>query len=361
MKCHLCKERNAAIKRSKNGQAVCKECFFYVFEEEVHYTIVSNNLFKPGEKVGIGASGGKDSTVLAHVLTTLNERYSYGLELFLLSVDEGITGYRDDSLKTVELNKDFYKLPLLVISYKEIYGWTMDDIVKLVGLNNNCTFCGVFRRQALDRGAFKLGVDKICTGHNADDIAETVLMNILRGDFFRLSKCHKIITGEDDIMPRCKPLKYCYEKEIVMYAHLKKLDYFSTECSYAPQAYRGYVRELLKDMERVRPSAIVDIIHSAELMKLDADVKIPPRMNCSSCGFISSNKICKACVLLDGLNKGRPKIAMSRKAVIAYEHEQKKENDAKDEEIALKAAQDADLQTEKNQEESKQNVIEDKF
>lgn len=39
------------------------------------------------------------------------------------------------------------------------------------------TFCGVFRRQALDRGAVMLKVDKIVTGHNADDIAETVLMN----------------------------------------------------------------------------------------------------------------------------------------------------------------------------------------
>lgn len=40
-----------------------------------------------------------DSTVLAYVMKTLNDRYQYGLELFLLSIDEGITGYRDDSLE----------------------------------------------------------------------------------------------------------------------------------------------------------------------------------------------------------------------------------------------------------------------
>lgn len=50
-------------------------------------------------------------------------------------------------------------------------------IVAEIGLKNNCTFCGVFRRQALDRGAVLLGVEQIITGHNADDIAETVLMN----------------------------------------------------------------------------------------------------------------------------------------------------------------------------------------
>jgi cytoplasmic tRNA 2-thiolation protein 1 len=138
-----------------------------------------------------------DSTVLAHVMKTLNERYNYGLDLFLLSIDEGITGYRDDSLEvsfivryynaysasllffmqTVKRNQQQYDMPLKILSYDELYGWTMDAIVSQVGKKNNCTFCGVFRRQALDRGAAMLAVDHIVTGHNADDIAETVLMN----------------------------------------------------------------------------------------------------------------------------------------------------------------------------------------
>lgn len=46
-----------------------------------------------------------DSTVLAYVMAELNRRHDYGLDLFLLSVDEGITGYRDDSLETVKRNE----------------------------------------------------------------------------------------------------------------------------------------------------------------------------------------------------------------------------------------------------------------
>lgn len=308
------------IKRPKTSEMICKSCFFSVFEEEVHQTIMEHALFTRGERVAIAASGGKDSTVLAHVLTMLNVKHNYGLDLFLLSIDEGITGYRDDSLETVQRNKEQYQLPLKVLSYRELYGWSMDEIVQVIGLRNNCTFCGVFRRQALDRGATLMKADKIVTGHNADDIAETVLMNLLRGDSSRLRRCVDIMTGSNGTLPRCKPFKYTYEKEIVMYAYFNKLDYFSTECIYAPNAYRGFAREFLKDLERIRPSAILDIIHSGENMHLNLETtqRIPRVGKCERCGYISSQKLCKACVLLEGLNKGRPKIEVTpdRKSVV---------------------------------------------
>jgi len=65
-------------------------------------------------------------------------------------------------------------------------------------------------------------------------------------------KTHDSTTGEDGSIPKCKPFKYTYEKEIVMYAHFKKLDYFSTE----------FVRDFIKDLEQIRPRAILDIIRS---------------------------------------------------------------------------------------------------
>lgn len=81
-----------------------------------------------------------------------------------------------------------------------------------------------------------------------------------------------IQAGADSIM-RCKPLKYAYEKEIVMYAYFKHLVYFSTECVYAPNAYRGHARAFLKDLEKMRPSSIIDIIHSGKNFSLYCNVK----------------------------------------------------------------------------------------
>lgn len=76
----------------------------------------------------------------------LNDKYNYGLDLFLLSIDEGIKGYRDHSLDTVRENEKTYGIPLVIYSYKDLYNWTMDEVVAQIGLNNNCTYCGVFRR-----------------------------------------------------------------------------------------------------------------------------------------------------------------------------------------------------------------------
>lgn len=214
-------------------------------------------------------------------MKTLNERHNYGLDLVLLSVDEGIKGYRDDSLETVKRNAVQYDMPLKIVGYDELYGWTMDQVVETIGKKGNCTYCGVFRRQALDRGAKLLDIQHVVTGHNADDVAETVLMNLLRGDMPRLSRSTSIITGDaSSDVKRSKPLKYAYEKEIVLYAHHKKLDYFSTECIYSPEAFRGTARSLIKNLEKVRPSAILDIVRSGEDMALLTPGKIKAACAC---------------------------------------------------------------------------------
>jgi hypothetical protein len=66
-------------------------------------------------------------------------------------------------------------------SYQELYGWTMDEIVAAVGRRGNCTFCGVFRRQALDRGAALLGANKMARPRRASPAAAPSYAGV--GDF----------------------------------------------------------------------------------------------------------------------------------------------------------------------------------
>lgn len=122
--------------------------------------------------------------------------------------------------------------------------------------------------------------------------------------------------------------------QVTRYAYFKKLDYFSTECIYSPDAYRGHARAFLKDLEAARPSAIIDIIHSGEAFEVKEEVKAAQRVQrellcdlirdivdlipfshylsypvfltetCQRCGYMSSNPLCKACTLLEGLERG---------------------------------------------------------
>lgn len=101
--CSICQTARAIIKIPSTLSPSCQSCFFDYFESTVHNTISSSGIFKSGQKVAIAASGGKDSTVLAYVLEKLNREKGYGLDLVLLSIDEGITGYRDDSLEVAHL------------------------------------------------------------------------------------------------------------------------------------------------------------------------------------------------------------------------------------------------------------------
>lgn len=294
-KCHYCQERPPKLKRSKNGFRSCVECFSYHFEEEVHQTIMEEKLFKTGDKILLAVSGGKDSTVLVHVMTTLRERHAYPVTLELLAIDEGIKGYRDDSLTTVRHNSEFYKLPLRVLSYKDLFGFTMDEVVKLTNIKCSCSFCGVFRRRALDCGLVGGAGDRLYTGHNADDMAETVLMNLLRGDSFRLASCTAAQSGSEGELIRCKPFKYAYEKEIVLYAYHKKLEYFSTECTYAKDAFRGSLKELVKRMSSTRPGVIEELIRNAATLELKDITAVPNKTTCKVCGFVSSNPQCNVC------------------------------------------------------------------
>ncbi|GJQ09192.1 hypothetical protein GpartN1_g983.t1 [Galdieria partita] len=319
--CSHCEKAFANILVGREDKYLCRCCFYEYFEDTVHQTIVEECLLQPGERVAIGASGGKDSTVLAYVLKILNERYCYNWDLWLLSVDEGIHGYRDDSLRTVEQNRDDYKLPLYIVSYSELYDWTMDQVVSQIGRKSNCTFCGVFRRQALDRGAEKIQANVLTTGHNADDIAETVLLNLLRGDHARFSRSvmeenGSYRTTDESVfnkIRRVKPLKQVYEKEILMYAYFKKLKYFATECIYAPFAYRGHAREYLKSLERMRPHSISDILYSLSCISLNKEEsKTRVAQQCIRCGSISSQTICKACQFKTSLDRGQGVLAVKR-------------------------------------------------
>jgi tRNA(Ile)-lysidine synthase TilS/MesJ len=96
MKCKCGKK--AVIFRKYEGRHLCKECFCKSIEKQVKKTVRQNSMIKSGDRIGFGLSGGKDSSVVLYIMSqVLKPRRD--MEFFAFTIDEGIRGYREKSIK----------------------------------------------------------------------------------------------------------------------------------------------------------------------------------------------------------------------------------------------------------------------
>ena len=100
----------------------------------------------------------------------------------------------------------------------------MDEITNKHNKLGECSYCGVFRRACLNKKSKELGINKLITGHNLDDMVQSILMNFANGDMQKLARLgpHKKI--QPRLVPRIFPLRVIPEKEVALYAILRKIN-----------------------------------------------------------------------------------------------------------------------------------------
>ena len=136
------------------------------------------------------------------------------------------------------------------------------------------------------------GYDKIATGHNLDDESQAVLMNLLKAQkklFNRQGPKTKKIKG---FTQKIKPLYFLKEKEIMVYAFIKKLNVSFTECPFATLSYRSKVRDALNEYESKNPGTKENILRKYLSIRSFDDQEINI---CMKCGSPCSGIECKAC------------------------------------------------------------------
>merc|ERR1712150_140929 len=107
-----------------------------------------------------------------------------------------------------------------------------------------------------------------------------------------------------------------HQKEIVLYAHYHVLDYFSTECTYSTGAFRGGVRNYIKQLEVAHPPSIIGVIRSAQQMRFALTpeaTKAALVRPCGRCSYPSSQPMCRACTMLESLWDKKPIAALRGK------------------------------------------------
>ena len=302
--CSLC-DSPAVYHDRVTGRHLCRDHFIADVEARVAETIRSRRLIKPGDHVAVGLSGGKDSTALLMILA----RVLLGIgnvSLTAVTVDEGIHGYREDTVKSADELVKKYHLRHITVSFFELFGNTLDAFLK--GREPEaCTVCGVLRRKALIVGAERAGATKVATGHNLDDEAQSVFMNVLRGDLPRLVRD----SGSDSkgrFIPRIKPLMHISEKELAVYLMLHGAWPDLPECPYAVHALRMEVRTMLATLESRHPGTMLHLLESKAQIEAHCSgvLEVEPVRHCRECGDPCSGEICQLCLLKRRLGIGGP-------------------------------------------------------
>lgn len=296
-----CCANEAVFVRKFEGRSYCKDHFTESIEKTVKRTIRQNDLIERNDKIAVALSGGKDSSSVLYMLKKFFADRS-DLTIFAIAIDEGIHGYRDKTLIDAKNLCDKLGVELHVVSFKEKLGKKLDEIVKQEKLGP-CTYCGVFRRYLMNKTAHDLGATKLVTGHNLDDEAQSILMNVLKGDIQRMSrggpKPHRI--EHSKFVLRVKPLIYIPEREVALYAMLNDLPSHYTECPNVGGSVRFDVRDFLNTIEQKQPGTKHTMMGGYEnlLPYIDGKVEMNTIKECTECGDpCSQGDICKKCELV---------------------------------------------------------------
>jgi uncharacterized protein (TIGR00269 family) len=281
---------------------LCRKCFIESIEEKTRATIAKYQMLNFVDKIAVAVSGGKDSLSLLHILAKIERRHPKA-QLVAITVDEGIKGYRDEALRTAADNCEKLGIEHSIVSFKELYGYTFDQMVKRLkrkGISSPtpCGYCGVLRRKALNIAARKINADKLATAHTLDDETQTILLNIFHGDVLRIAK-EKPVTDEahPKLVRKIKPFCEIPEKETALYAYVRGIKFQSKPCSYASEALRNDARMILNRIEEKHPGIKFTIFKSIEKIRpaLEEVARKEGLTECSECGEPTTDKICRTC------------------------------------------------------------------
>ena len=289
------------------GRHLCGDHFVELTERRVQRAIRQQMDLSGGGTVAMACSGGKDSMTCLDILrTTLEPRRD--TRLVVITVDEGISGYRDLSIPIVERYCAEHDLPWVLTSVEDEQGLSMDAVASLGLLETPCAYCGVWRRWSMNRAARAAGARYLATGLNLDDTAQSVLMNVCRADVERLARFGPHSREQEGLVPRVQPLRWIPEVESYLYALLRGIPLHNAECPHSGRAQRGRYRRVLHQLAEEEPGVAHALVRSLERLRptLEAAFQQATLTPCTECGEPApGGGTCKACALRISVHRAR--------------------------------------------------------
>lgn len=254
-------------------------------------------LIKPGDRIAVCVSGGKDSMLMAKCFQELKRQDKFPFDVKYMAMDPG---YTRENRKLLEENASRLDIPVRVFE---------SDIFKSVSTTEKspCYLCARMRRGYLYRFAKDMGCNKIALGHHYDDVIETILMSMLCAGQMQ-TMMPKIKSRNFENMELIRPMYLVREKSIKAWRDYHGLHFLDCACivtaknrnetentdssAYAFAAYdsfgdentaagtaftepenggaRRLIKEIIRELRKTNPAVEANIFHSVENVALDA-------------------------------------------------------------------------------------------
>ncbi len=253
--------RAEAIERS-----ITKEFRFSIWSPFIA-AIKRYELIKPGDKVCVCISGGKDSNLLAECFKLLSRHSDFPFEVKYLVMNPG---YNAENLEKIKENLVTMDIPARIVE---------TDIFEIANAQDHspCYLCAKMRRGALYRLAQEMGCNKIALGHHYDDVIETILMNILHAGSYQ-TMLPKLHSDNFEGMELIRPLYLVREGDIKAWRDANNLQFIQCACRFTENvakpgsgvgSARLETKKLIQKLKETNPQVEKNIFKSSENIVLD--------------------------------------------------------------------------------------------
>ena len=212
------------------------------------------DMIADGDRIMVCLSGGADSYTLLDVLRHLQKVAPIDFDIVAVNLDQKQPGFPGEVLPEY--------LESIGVEYRIIEEDTYSVVKQLVPEGKTtCSLCSRLRRGVLYSAAVELGADKIALGHHADDIVETVFLNMFYNS--RLKSMPAKLRSDDGRNVVIRPLAYVREAQIKRHAAIRAFPIIPCNlCGSQPNLQRQAVKAMLRDWDRTHPGRVENILNA---------------------------------------------------------------------------------------------------
>ena len=264
-------KETAAADKAKEVETSIRKKFHKKIWCQFTKAVRTYELVKPGDKIAVCISGGKDSMLMAKLFQELKLHNKFPFEVKFLVMDPG---YSPANRKVIEENAKILNIPITFFE-SDIF----DSVYNVE--KSPCYLCARMRRGHLYSFARELGCNKIALGHHYDDVIETILMGMLYGAQVQ-TMMPKLHSTNFEGMELIRPLYLVREDDIKAWRDYNGLHFIQCACKFTDtcttcnneenRSKRVEIKELIKTLKKTNPFVEGNIFKSVENVNLDTVV-----------------------------------------------------------------------------------------